>query len=83
MELERPGVVERLLEAVRDGIDAARFFARHETVSGMTDDDIRLVELANAVEEAAANLDDAMMSLIEHHDDDPEPEPEPFDEKAN
>ena len=64
--MERPGVAEKLLEAVRDGIDAARYFARHEAVTGMTTDDRTLVELANAVEEAAADLDDAMMALLEH-----------------
>jgi hypothetical protein len=58
--------MERLLEAIRDGIDAARYFARHEGLAAMTNDDHNLVELASAVEEAAAELDDAMMALLEH-----------------
>ena len=69
---ERPGVAEKLLETIRDGIDAARFFARHEIVAGMTDDDSTLVELANAVETAAADLDEAMMALLEHQGQDAE-----------
>jgi hypothetical protein len=71
---ERPGIAERLIEAIRDGIDAARYFARHEVVGGMSDDDQTLVDLANAVEEAAADLDEAMMAMLEHQDRDGERE---------
>lgn len=70
---DKPGVAERLLETIRDGIDAARYFARHEIVAGMSDDDQALVDLANAVEEAAAELDEAMMALLEHQGRDAEP----------
>ena len=77
--MDRPGVAEQLLEEIRDGIDAARYFARHETVSGMTSDDSTLVELANAVEGAAAILDDAMMALLEHQGR----EAEDYDDQAN
>lgn len=77
--MERPGVAERLLEAVRDGIDAARYFARHEAVAGMTNDNRALADLANAVEEAAAELDDTMMSLLDHQGR----EVDDFDEKTN
>jgi hypothetical protein len=66
VEEERFGITERLLESIRDGIDAARYFARHEAVAGMTSDEKVVIELANAVEEAAADLDDAMMALLEH-----------------
>lgn len=60
------GIAEQLLKAIRDGIDAARYFARHEALAGMTADDALLVELANTVEESAAELDDAMMALLEY-----------------
>jgi hypothetical protein len=63
---EKFGVAEQLLEAVRNGIDAARFFARHEAISGMTSDDQQLVELASAVEDAAADLDETMLALLDH-----------------
>lgn len=78
-DVERPGVAEKLLEAVRNGIDAARYFARHEAVAGMTSDDQALVDLANAVEEAAAELDDTMMSLLDHQGR----ELDNFDEQTN
>jgi hypothetical protein len=71
---DKAGVAERLLEAIRDGIDAARYFARHEVVAGMSDDDQVLVDLANAVEEAASDLDEAMMALLEHQGRDADPE---------
>lgn len=74
---ERLSIAERLLEAIRDGIDAARYFARHEAVSGMTNDNVTLVELSNAVEDAAAELDDAMMALIDFQDRDQEAPDEP------
>lgn len=64
--IDQPGIPEKLLQAVRDGIDAARFFARHEAITGMTEDDSALVELAHAVEDAAADLDDAMLNLLDH-----------------
>ncbi len=63
---ERFGVAEQLLEAVRNGIDAAKYYARFEGLSGMTSDDAQLVELAAEVEEAATNLDDAMMALLDY-----------------
>lgn len=69
---DTPGIAERLLETIRDGIDAARYFARHEIVAGLSDDDQTLVALANAVEEAAADLDEAMMALLEHQGRDAE-----------
>ena len=71
---ERYDVAEHLIATVRSGIDAARFFARHEAITGMTCDDPKLVELASAVEQASAELDTAMLALLEHTSDEAEEE---------
>ena len=60
------GVAENLLAAIRNGIDAARFYARHEAFAGISSDDHALIELATSVETAAADLDEAMMALLDH-----------------
>ena len=65
---EKPGIAEQLLDAIRDGIDAARYFARHEAFGAMANDDADLLELAHQVESCSTDLDEAMMRLLEHQE---------------
>ena len=72
-KLEYRSVADRLISMIRDGIDAANFFARHEAISGMTAEDSELVELAGAVEAAADALEEAVAELLDY-----EPTPPSF-----
>ncbi len=62
---DRESVEERLLGMVRDGIDAAILLARSSVVDASGANDDKLKELATAVENAAQQLDDAMITLLD------------------
>lgn len=62
---ERESVEERLLGMVRDGIDAAVLLARSSLADAVQAGDEKLKELAAAVEAAAQDLDEAMITLLD------------------